>query len=213
MSEPHEEFAALRAVDPVDQSSLPSAHDPKARALFERITMTDVSSRQLGSPRRRAPIVMVAAAVIVLVIAALAVGLGGDGGDGGSSEVATDTTTTAAAVDEPITPGGGSASCVELYDLTTLTNREVAFDGTVELVDGDRVTFQVNDWYKGGDGAQVTLAGAGTIGGLTSAGEGVSLEPGTRLLVAGDGGFAWSCGFTQPYDAAAAAEWEAALAR
>ena len=210
MCDPHEELAALRAADPVDQSSLPSAKDPKARALFERITMNDVSGPQPGSrPRRRAAVVMAAAAVIVLVIAVLAVSFGGNSG---SSEVATDTTTTTAAVGEPLTPGGVSASCVELYDLTTLANREVAFDGTVEQVDGDRVTFQVNGWYEGGEGTQVTLEGAGTIGGLTSAGEGVSLEPGTRLLVAGDGGFAWSCGFTQPYDAAVAAQWEAALA-
>jgi hypothetical protein len=30
-------------------------------------------------------------------------------------------------------------------------------------------------------------------------------------LVAGDGSFAWSCGFTQPYDASVAADWKAAL--
>ena len=211
MSEPHDELAALRAANPVDQSSLPSAHDPKARALFERITMSDASTPSPGA-RRRSAVVLAAAAVLVLVVAALAVGLGGDDGDDGSAEVATDTTTTTAPAGEPITPGGASASCVELYDLTTLPNREVAFDGTVEAVDGDRVTFRVDRWYKGGEGAEVTLDGASTIGGLTSAGDGVALEPGTRLLVAGDGGFAWSCGFTQPYDAAVAAQWEVAFA-
>jgi hypothetical protein len=41
----------------------------------------------------------------------------------------------------------------------------------------------------------------------------VSLAPGTRLLVSGDGGFAWSCGFTQPYDDATASQWRETLRR
>jgi len=50
------------------------------------------------------------------------------------------------------------------------------------------------------------------VGGMTSAGPGAALAPGTRLLVAGDGGFAWSCGFTQPYDRDVATAWAAAFA-
>jgi len=34
---------------------------------------------------------------------------------------------------------------------------------------------------------------------------------GTRQLVAGDGGFAWGCGFTQPYDADLADQWNEEL--
>jgi hypothetical protein len=33
---------------------------------------------------------------------------------------------------------------------------------------------------------------------------------GDRYLVSGDGNIAWSCGYTQVYDAATAAEWAAA---
>ena len=118
------------------------------------------------------------------------------------------------AADPPAGEGGpisaGSASCVELYSPETLAWRQVAFDGTVEAVDGDQVTFRVGEWYHGGDTPTVTLAGASTFGGLTSAGPALSLEPGTRLLVAGDGGFAWGCGFTQPYDPEAAQSWRTA---
>ncbi len=55
------------------------------------------------------------------------------------------------------------------------------------------------------------IAGARTLPGVTSAEPAVSIEPGTRLLVAGDGGFAWSCGFIQPYDAAGARQWSEAF--
>lgn len=110
----------------------------------------------------------------------------------------------------PITPGG-MASCVEQYSLSSLRDREVAFAGTVKSVNGDSITFGIDDLFKGSVGGEITLAGASTLGGITSAGSGVSLDPGTRLLVAGDGGFAWSCGFTQTYDADVASDWRAAL--
>ena len=163
--------------------------------------------------RRRLLLVAAAAAVALLVAGAAVV------------VARRDTTSRDAGNDTapaPITvapPGGATApdraslgSCVERYDLTTLTRRETAFDGTVDAVGGDRITFTVNRWYRGGPGARVTLAGASTLAGVNSAGPGASLQPGTRLLVAGDGGFAWSCGFTQPYDTTVAMTWAQALA-
>ena len=104
-------------------------------------------------------------------------------------------------------------SCVEVYDLQTLANRELAFDGTIKTLDGDKATFTVNQWYRGGDTGEITLAGAAGLSGLTSGGPAATLEPGTRLLVAGDGGFAWACGFTQPYEAEVARQWEEAFSR
>lgn len=109
----------------------------------------------------------------------------------------------------PVSPG--SASCVATYNLETLARRQMAFDGTVEAVDGDRISFRVEEWYRGGDGDRVTLTGASTLAGLTSAGPALALERGTRLLVAGDGGFAWGCGFTQPYDREVASRWRERL--
>ncbi|MGQ0831603.1 MAG: hypothetical protein ACT4OV_07985 [Microthrixaceae bacterium] len=212
MSEPDDELARLHAADPVDQASLPSASDPKARVLFERIIMSDSDLPTTTSTTSTRQRLVMAAAAAVAVVLLVAGGLALAGNDG-SGDVLASTTPTAAPGGGPINPGGSSlTSCVELYDLQTLANREVAFDGTVASVDGDDVTFTVNRWYRGGDGAEVTLAGASTLGGVTSAGEPTPLGPGTRLLVAGDGGFAWSCGFTQPYDDAIAAEWAATLA-
>jgi len=222
MPEHDDELDALRAADPLARASVPSAGDPEARALFERITMTDIAdiptgvtggSQDPGRHRRR--LVLAAAAAVLAVGAVVGVTLAADDGDGDPAPAVDDTAVDDTAVDDTsggISPGGSlSALCVEQYDLTSLANRELAFDGTVAGVDGDALTLTVNEWYRGGDGAEVTLAGASTLGGITSAGEAVPLAPGTRLLVAGDGGFAWSCGFTQPYDPAMADSWRAAL--
>jgi hypothetical protein len=51
-----------------------------------------------------------------------------------------------------------------------------------------------------------------TIGSFTSVGDSTSLEAGTRLLVSGDDGYAWSCGFTQDYDESVADQWRDAPA-
>lgn len=209
MPEPDEELTRLRSADPIEPTSLPSATDPAAVALFERIVMNDPTSTTTSITRRR-PLMLAVAAVALLVLVGAALVVRG-GSDGDVEEVATATTTSEPG-GPPLTPGGASSgSCVEFYDLQTLKNREVAFDGTVASRAGDQITFTVNRWFRGGDGDEITLSGGETLGGVTSAGPGAPIETGTRLLVAGDGGFAWACGFTQPFDAAVAEQWASAL--
>ena len=200
MPDHDDELRRLGAADPIDHDTLPSAQDPQARELFERITMENPSTLS------RRPLLLAAAALLVVVGAGVAVATRDS--DDTARRNATGSTTTQPA----LTPGGSMGSCVEQYSLDTLKNREVAFDGTVEGVEGDTITFAVNAWYRGGSGDRTTREGASTLGGITSAGPSVSLEPGTRLLVAGDGEFAWGCGFTQRYDAAVAQQWADALA-
>ncbi|OGO56316.1 MAG: hypothetical protein A2V85_10730 [Chloroflexi bacterium RBG_16_72_14] len=108
-------------------------------------------------------------------------------------------------------PGTGSASCVESYSLATLANRSFAFDGTVTVIDGDSVTFTVNEAYRGVSGDAVTLQAPGMTGTTITSAGGPVLVSGERYLVAGDATFAWACGFTQRWDAAVAAEWSGAL--
>lgn len=201
---------ALRDANPIDAAAMPASTSPPARALFERITMTEPDVDE-GAPHR-SWIAVAAAAIAVLALTGGAVALQtkGDRAPTPRTDVAADSTTTSSA-DGPITPGG-AASCVEVYTLETLANRDAAFDGTVEAVTGDVLTFRVHEWFRGGAGDSVTRRGATAIGGVTSAGPSLSLEPGTRLLVAGDDDFAWGCGFTQPYDAAVATGWRDALA-
>jgi hypothetical protein len=108
-------------------------------------------------------------------------------------------------------PGPGIGSCVETYSLEALANRDFAFDGTVTAIDADDVTFATNEVYAGDFDGSATLTATGMTGtSITSAG-GATLSVGDRYLVAGDDQFVWSCGFTQPYDAAVAADWAEAL--
>ncbi len=194
MPELDDELQALREADPIDPAALPSSSSPAARALFERITMTNEPSKPSTRPRRTW--LAVAAAIVVIATVGGAIALTRDGGRPAlDTQVATDPTNPPATDDPgtsggPITPGG-TASCVEQYTLATLAHRDAAFDGTVESVDGDSVTFTVNHWYRGGQDPRTTRRGAAVLGGITSAGASVSLEPGTRLLVAGDDDFAW----------------------
>ena len=114
-----------------------------------------------------------------------------------------------------ITPGGsvgtGSASCVEPYSKAAINHRSFAFDGTVISIDGEQVTFNVGTAYRGAAGGTVTLDAPGMTGTTITSAGGPNLAVGERYLVAGDDDFVWACGYTQPYDAAVAAEWAAAL--
>ena len=208
-----DELEMLRAVDPVDVGDLPHPGGLEARALFERITMTDTEVAPTETPTpapvppNKRPLALAAvAAAIVLIGAVAAFALTRPATNDAPDE------NTPAGSDAPISPGGGMALCIEMYDLETLPNRDVAFAGTVKSIDGDKVTFSVDEAFKGVTGDEVTLEGAQGLSGLTSASEGVTLEPGAKMLVSGDDGFVWTCGFTQPYDAEVAAQWKAALA-
>ncbi|MCY7417302.1 MAG: hypothetical protein LH650_02185 [Chloroflexi bacterium] len=69
------------------------------------------------------------------------------------------------------------------------------------------MTFRIDRSFKGAAADTVTLTATGMTGtAITSAG-GPHRAVGERYLVAGEDHFAWACGFTQPYDAAVAAEW------
>ena len=202
-----DELDRLRRADPLAGSPAPSADSPEARALFEEITMVEQSGVEAPAGGGRRRFGLVAAAAAVVLVAGIGFALARNGDDPGGQQATPD-----GGAQVPVSPGGpSSASCVEVYDLTTLARRQVAFDGTVAEVEGDNVTFTVGRWYRGGTAPSVTLQGAAVLSGLTSAGSSTGLAPGTRLLVAGDGGFAWACGFTQPFDPAVAAEWERAF--
>ena len=161
------------------------------------------------APERKSRLWIVAiAAVVALGVAMAAVAMRTS--EEPKERVSTDDGQTGAVTEEQ--PASGS--CVELYDLETLDNREFAFDGTVKEVRSDRAEFTVNEWFRGGEGDEVSKGGATGSSGLTPEEDypNVGLAPGERFLVAGDGDFAWACGFTQPYDPEVAADWKRVLA-
>ncbi len=183
---------ALRAANPVSDQELPSASLARLRARVYEETMgvgTGPTARTRRFGRAGPGLVAVATLAIVLVLGANA-GAWLRPGD---------------------TSGPGTAMCVEQYSLETLGRRAFAFEGTVTAIVGERVTFAIGAPYRGVDSAVVTLDAPGMTGtAITSAG-GPNLSVGGRYLVAGEATFAWACGFTQPYDAAVAATWAAAL--
>ena len=129
-------------------------------------------------------------------------------------------------------PFSGELSCVEAYSPATLRERAFAFDGTVTQVvpkpDAGglplaAVTFDVHEWFRGGDGATVTIEMTPPAPvnrpGMSEIFE--SYGVGTRLLVSGEPRWpgrtppepiAWACGFTRYYDATTAAIWREAFA-
>lgn len=182
----------LLAADPL-ADRLPPASLARIRARVSEDVMT-TPARRLPSGKRALGL---GAGVAALAVLALVVALGGRASAPGITPVGS--------------VGTGSASCVEPYTPTAITNRSFAFDGTVSAINGEQVTFTVAKAYRGAADGTITLDAPGMTGtAITSAG-GPNLAVGERYLVAGDDHFVWACGYTQPYDAAVAAEWAAAL--
>lgn len=182
----------LRAADPLGDR-LSSASLARIRARVSEDVMSEPTRRRTWSTRTLG----LGAGMAALGALALALTLGGRGAT------------------PDVTPGGsggsGSAFCVEPYSTTAITHRTFAFDGTVSAINGDKVTFTVGTAYRGAAGGTITLDAPGMTGATITSAGGPNLAVGERYLVAGDDQFVWACGYTQPYDAAVAAEWAAAL--
>ena len=185
----------LRDANPVDLDRLSSASLARIRArVSEDLMTTTTAQRRFPWSRTTLSLAggMIAAGALAVAV------LVGQGGETPGS-----------------VPGGaigpGSAACVEPYSTTTIGNRSFAFDGTVTAIDGEQVTFAVGTAYRGVSGSSVSLEAPGMTGTAVTSAGGPNLVVGERYLVAGDDRFVWGCGYTQPYDAAAAAQWAAAL--
>jgi hypothetical protein len=182
----------LLAADPLADRLSPASL-ARIRARVSEDVMTPPTPRRDWGARHLG----LGAGVAAIGALALVLAVGGPGTAPGTSPVGP--------------PGTGSAACVEPYSRTAITNRTFAFEGTVVAIDGEKVTFSVGTAYRGAAGGTITLDAPGMTGtAITSAG-GPNLAVGQRFLVAGDDHFIWACGYTQPYDATVAAEWQAAL--
>jgi hypothetical protein len=140
--------------------------------------------------RRRAT----AAAALMVALAVIVTACGGDGRE------------AAVTGGEPL--GSAAADCM-VYDEATLLAQELAFDGTLVAAsaDGDWATFEVHNWYRGGDTAEIVLAAGGLLGTEAQALIGTALELGVRYLISARDGVVWACGYSLTYDTGLAAEW------
>ncbi len=100
----------------------------------------------------------------------------------------------------------GSNDCPQEYAVDAVGSREFAFDGTVTAIDDAGVTFEVREWLVGEGAATVQLR-MDPPERPERSDAAPSYFVGTRLLVSGDAGTAWGCGFTRYYDAKTAAAW------
>jgi hypothetical protein len=103
--------------------------------------------------------------------------------------------------------GGGVASCL-VYDPANLPTFDSVFDGTVTAVDGDQVTFKVNEGWKGADGS-ITLTAPPVD--IAISGPLPAFTVGSRYLVTSSGSTISACGYSLDYDADTAATWAAAF--
>jgi hypothetical protein len=198
----------LRRANPVNLDDLPSESYARIRARIQEVIMMEPGTSQPGwrdriqQPRLRGLGVAAGAVVAASVVAMLIFGRGGTPvpGPGGTPGM------TSGPLGGPV-----AGSCVETYSLATLTHRSWAFDGTVTAISADRVTFKVNQRFAGTGDTSVTLTATGMTGSAITSIGGPKLAIGERYLVAGEEDFAWACGFTQPYDAAVAAQWRSAF--
>lgn len=215
-----DELERLRAADPAPSDVIDQlATSTRARALrAELIMQTDNSTQDSISTStwRRTALAGMALVAVALGGVAFALQLTGDSGvpsvDAAEPVTTPDDGTTPGTGEQPdaVPPGGGMAMCVAGYSPDTLAEREVAFAGTVTAMEGDDITFDVEEVFRGDVGGTVTLGGAELLGGITPDNP-TPVAVGDRVLVAGDGGFAWGCGFTQLHDEDVAATWRDAL--
>jgi hypothetical protein len=193
----------LRAADPAHADDLPDASIARVTARTQEHVMSDKQFDPTIRPTR-GPLAVVGGLALIGVFAlAIAFGAGGfgtkDPGPIGAGPSPTE---------NPAAGGGGVASCL-VYEAANVPNNEVAFDGTVTAVDGDQVTFDVNEGWKGAEGS-ITLTAP--VVDVAISGPIPDFEVGGRYLVTANGGTISACGYTLDYDADTAAEWEAAFA-
>jgi hypothetical protein len=187
-------FDQLRAADPVHGAPVPS--DSQARVWARVQEDTFMTTPSPSEERRRNWVLGIGTvAIAAFFLAAFLV-------RGPASQSPSQDPVGGGAA------GGGAAGMCLAFSLDELAMRDFAFDGTVTAVDGEEVSFQVNQVFIGDLLPSVTLTAPDYS--QTSLEGGIPLEVGGRYLVSGDDGIVWGCGFTQAYDAATAAEWASA---
>lgn len=132
---------------PTEPPTTTSARFRMERAMSTRIASPPQPRRAMSRPWLTAT---AAAAVVAIAVVGVVAFNGGAGAD----------PEPFAAPPMELSLGEGDAmmSCIQ-FDIAVLADMPVAFGGTATAVDADRVTLDVDRWYKGGDASQVTLIG------------------------------------------------------
>jgi len=186
--------ARLRASDPA--ASLPPADPHGVARLLEDVMATELTTenRETGV-RQRGPLTWLVAAAAVLVIAGVGVfGVRALTGDDPAPTAGGSDPSSVTQLDLPAT--GGDAKCM-LPNAEALAGADVAFDGTVTAIDGDRVTLTPTTWYAGTPTDVVEVTAPSDE--MADVASGVEFRSGDRYLVSASDGQVSLCGFSAAY--------------
>lgn len=204
-SESHDLDALLRAVDPWP-ATLPvdPAIPARALALVEKeLSMSESTPVHRRRPGRRGAVALAVAVAVLALVGGTAIVRSGDSGSDG-------------AAGSGRALGDAFASCLA-FSLDVLAQQPVAFDGTVTAVDGDKVTFDVERWFRGGEGDTAVTRASGLVSGAPELNGGVGFVEGGRYLVSGersDGAIVPAvCGLTMEYESGMAEDWATAFGK
>ncbi len=157
-----------------------------SRELMERVMSTPVRERtERPAHDRRTWAFGVAAAVVLAVAGSMAL----TGGD--------ETPPVAATLPIELHAGGEDmmASCILFSPEELERVAELAFEGTVTAIDGDRISLAVDTWFRGGEASEVVLAAPQGLDALIG---GIPFEVGDQYLISAQGGNVNYCGFSGP---------------
>ncbi|WP_340537121.1 hypothetical protein [Nocardioides sp. GXZ039] len=211
--EPTDEHADLRALLAAnDPASSLSPADPAwvARLLEDTMTDEQIDESRTDGVRNRSRLTWLVAAAAVVLIAAGAwfVTVGDDddnapvAGDDPTSEPTSQSSSQSGSPDAPsvtqleAVPAPARCMAPEAAP-QVLAGQNLAFDGVVTSISGDKVTLEPTQFYTGEETDLVTVTAPG--GGLTDLLDAVRFEEGGRYLVSATDGQVTLCGFSSEY--------------
>lgn len=178
----------LARIDPTlsDVTTRPVA-DGASQAQLEKIMNTVIKERVEPSSTRNRTTALAVAAATALVLA-----IGGVIAFGGGNE-------SPIATGQPLTLDAGQenalAICIAFTAEELARVAEIAFAGTVTSVEGEKVTLQVDEWFRGGQASSVVLNAPLGMEALIG---GIPFVVGDQYLISAQDGTVNYCGFSGP---------------
>lgn len=206
----HDDDELLRSLGALDPAArlTPATPDRVARLLED--TMRDQTSHHHGTrpdrATRRNPLLWVAVAAAVVVIAGISFAATRGGDDVQPPQAQETTSQEPTPTEEPVEPGSTTAlvapeslnaKCM-MPNVSVLQANSLAFDGTVSTIEGDQVTLEPTEWFKGTPTETVTVTAPSEM--LQELLVAVDFQVGERYLVTAFEDTVTLCGFSAAYD-------------
>ncbi len=179
----------LARLDPMHPAvGTESVTTPSSSQLLEEIMNTQMTEQPENQPapvRSRWVLGVAAAAALVVAVGGAVALFGGGNGDPVAQEPPLE-----------LNAGGEDlmASCI-MFSVEELARAPLAFEGTVASVEGETVTLDVDEWFKGGDATRVVLHAPAGLEALIG---GIPFEQGGQYLITAYDGNVNYCGFSGP---------------